>query len=123
MKNLKHQIDELFNARQRRLDEQKKVDAMKAAEDIQAEAIRAALHEMGVPELSGSVGSFTLKIKQEPEIVSWQDFQDHIRKTGELDLLQKRAMVSAIKARWEEGNDVPGVARIEVESFVLGKAK
>ena len=123
MKNLKQAIDNLYQARQHRLEAQKAVDALKAEEDAQALLIQAALHEMGVPELSGVVGSFTLKIKEEPDVQSWHDFQEHIRRTGELDLLQKRPMVSAIKARWEEGNDVPGIVRTQSESFTLGKAK
>jgi hypothetical protein len=121
--DIRTRIDALYLARQARLDKQKEVDALKAAEDAEAVAIQAELHSRGIPELSGAVGSFTLKIKEEPEVVSWSDFQEHIRQTGELDLLQKRPMVSAIKARWEEGNDVPGVGRLEVETFTLGKAK
>jgi len=123
MKNIKLAIDNLYEARQHRLEAQKAVDALKAEEDAQALLIQQALHDMGLPELSGDVGSFTLKIKEEPEVLSWHDFQDHIRRTGELDLLQKRPMISAIKARWEEGNDVPGIVRVESEAFVIGKAK
>ena len=114
-------IDELFSLKQARLAAQKDVDAMKEEEDSLLAALTQEMIENGDEVEAGTRGRLTIKVKEEPEVTNWNELYDHIKKTGEVDLLQKRPMVSAIKARWEEGTSVPGVTKLEVQYAVLGK--
>ena len=50
-----------------------------------------------------------LKAEPEPNIVSWPAFLDYIKESGEVDLLEKRPMRSAVKLRWKDGVILPGV--------------
>jgi len=123
MMDLKQMIDDLYLARQARLDAQKAVDKAFADEKVTMAFIQQVMSDEGLTELSGMFGSFAIKVVMEPSVTDWTAFYQHIKDTGEVDLLQKRPMVSAIKARWEAGDDVPGIARLETETCSIGKAK
>ena len=43
----------------------------------------------------------------------WDALYKHTILTGEFDLLHKRITTTAVKERWQEGKEVPGVAHIE----------
>lgn len=120
---LSERIDNLFAQRQSRLAAQRELDKQYEAEQEELKAISAALQEAGEEDWAGAMAHVYLKPTEEPDVSDWLQFQQHIRSTGELDLLQKRPMVSAIKARWQEGKDVPGVVRVHDIKPVLGAIK
>jgi hypothetical protein len=60
--------------------------------------------------------------KQVPSIVDREMYLDHIRTTGELDLLQFRPATGAIKARMEDEVEVPGVELIDIPDLYNRKA-
>jgi hypothetical protein len=41
--------------------------------------------------------------------INWEAILQHVRQSGDVDLLQKRLTESAVKARWDAGFTVPGV--------------
>jgi hypothetical protein len=120
---LNDRINHVFSLRNTRLAEQKKLDAMKAEEDLEMNTILSELIEGDLYILSTGIAKVTVKETIEPEITDWATFQAYIKETGQLDLLQKRPMVSAIKARWETGDDVPGVERMVGSKLVLSAVK
>jgi hypothetical protein len=120
---LQERIDAVFSLRNERLTEQKRLDKMKDAEDVELNAILSELVENDIDQLQGLTARVVVKEIIEPEVTNWSVFQTFIRETGQIDLLQKRPMVSAIKARWETGDDVPGVERMVGTKITLGPAK
>lgn len=46
---------------------------------------------------------------QKPFISSFSDLESYIIEHGALDLLQKRLTESAVRLRWEDGIEIPGV--------------
>lgn len=123
MDALKDSIDRLYDLTKQRLAAQKAVDALKTIEDELKASLIAYAKEVGEDSLAGSVATLNLKYSEKPEVTDWSALQAHIRATGELDLLEKRPMASAIKVRWEEGNEVPGVARVEAVTATLKAVK
>jgi hypothetical protein len=123
MNPIAQMVDKLFLDRQTRLVAQKEVDKLKEAEDSLLKDIMKEMHSVGIPECVGAVAQFKIELDEVPEVEDWTMFQEHIRRTGQLDLLQKRPMVSAIRQRWESGDDVPGIARVETEVPKLSKVK
>lgn len=119
---LNDRINHVFSLRNTRLADQKKLDAMKAEEDLEMNTILSELIEEDLDSLSTGIAKVVVKETIEPEVSDWATFQAYIKETGQLDLLQKRPMVSAIKARWETGDDVPGVERMVGSKLVLSKA-
>jgi hypothetical protein len=112
-------IDQVFEMRERRLVAQRELDALFIKEKELIAQIQADLNHGASP--LGTKAKAALSWNDEADVTDWAAFQAHIRATGELDLLQKRPMVSAIKARWEQGDSVPGVSKIEVETCKLSK--
>lgn len=55
-------------------------------------------------------GQYQMKAapKQVVVVEAWSVLLNHIRDTGEVDLLQKRVTESAVKERWGAGLTVPG---------------
>lgn len=121
--DLNDMIKLAWNNRQLRLAKQKELDDMYAQELELMGEIKHILIEQGKDFSAYGPAQVKLFDTVEPSVVNWQEFQDHIRSTGQLDLLQKRPMVSAIKARWEAGDDVPGVIREEGTKITISAFK
>lgn len=114
--NVAEMVDSLYHKRQARLEAQRQVDDMKAEEDeLSANLLKFAL-DTDDDDLMGTIVTFHVNHTQEPDVTDWAALQAHIRSTGEIDLLEKRVMRSAVKQRWEMGNQVPGVQRMDKAS-------
>lgn len=117
-------IDQLYVKRQRRIADQKAVDALKAEEDAMSAQILEALRGMNAWGHSGSVGQVTRSVKSKPDTdnADWPAVYAHIQATGEFDLLHKRLSDTACRARWEQGDEIPGIPRVDEESLSIKKA-
>lgn len=58
---------------------------------------------------------FVVKVDKtdEPLADDWPSIIKYIKDTGSVDLLEKRLLKSGVKARWEDGEVIPGVSKIE----------
>ena len=122
-----HKLVDKYNLlRSKRLSLSKQADEIKAEEDLLRELIRkealARMDKDGVEQKAGH-GLVKLKMKAVAKVGNWDAFQAHILSTGELDLLEKRPMLSAIRARWEAGQSVPGVEQTQEFEVTISKAK
>lgn len=69
----------------------------------------------GIDSLNGA----RIQVKQKPFISDWNDLSAYIRKYNAVDLLQKRLTESAVKLRWDDGIQIPGVGLAEEEKLQL----
>lgn len=115
-------IDTLYQKRLERFQLQRQCEEMKTEEDQGISAIGEALRELGLDELGGTAGKIVLKPVAVPTIASFEQLCEHISRTGEFDLLQKRLAVSAVNERWQEGKGVPGVKRTDYTETKLLKS-
>ena len=115
-------IDALYALREMRLGMQKKVDELKAEELNMRNAIFDKLAALGLTKASGTVATAGIKVSNIPLVEDWDALQEYIKKTGEFDLLQKRISVTAWRARFEEGVEVPGVSKVEDVDISLTRA-
>ena len=81
---------------------------------------------VNIPPLSGPFASASKAIevivtKQVPKVKDWDEFYKYVKKTGSFDLMQKRLTDAAIKERWENGKEVPGVEHFNVVSVSINK--
>lgn len=96
----------------------------------QAKAIESMMRQwlidaMVSQEYEGVVidGKITgVSTKEVPDVIDKDEYLDYVRTTGELDLLQFRPAVGAIRLRLEDGIEVPGVALKEVPDLFNRKA-
>lgn len=109
-------LSEYLTLRQERLDLQKQVDIMDQKEkQLKADLVEQLL-AAGATKLQEQHGDVTVGVRMsrtdEPNVDNWMELLEHIKETGDVDLLQKRVTASAVKQRWEDGLTVPGVSSV-----------
>jgi hypothetical protein len=87
---------------------------LKSEEDGLKALLHQTMSDMGLTELNTPEGKAVITEKQKPYISDFAALEGYIREHGALDLLQKRLTESAVKLRWEDGIQIPGVG-LEVE--------
>ncbi len=104
-------IANYFALREKRLALNRQADELEQQEKDILYAWSKDFEDSGEKAVSEVGTDFTLKAtrKDVTVVVDWTTVLDHIRETGEVDLLQKRLTESAVKARWDSGKEVPGV--------------
>jgi len=113
--------DKLFELRNKRLAEQKKVDEIAAEETALKNHIIENLPKSEASGVAGKLARVTVVTKQVPQVKDWDAFYKYVKKTGSFDLMQKRLTDAAIKERWEAGKEVPGVEHFNAVSVSINK--
>jgi len=113
--------DKLFELRNKRLAEQKKVDEIAAEESALKNHIIENLPKSEASGVAGKLARVTVVTKQVPQVEDWDAFYKYVKKTGSFDLMQKRLTDAAIKERWEAGKEVPGVKHFNAVSVSINK--
>lgn len=106
-----------------RLELQKQVEQMQAAESAVKKQVLERLANAKNKAVSNGERLFQLVVKDEPLAENWPKLYEHIKKTGEFDLLERRLSKAAVKERAELGEKVPGVAWFPVETLSDTAAK
>ena len=113
--------DKLFELRNKRLAEQKKVDEIAAEETALKNHVIENLPKSEASGVAGKLARVTVVTKQVPQVKDWDVFYKYVKKTGSFDLMQKRLTDAAIKERWEAGKEVPGVEHFNAVSVSINK--
>lgn len=113
--------DRLFELRNKRLAEQKKVDEIAAEESALKNHIIDNLPKSEASGVAGKLARVTVVTKQVPQVKDWDAFYKYVKKTGSFDLMQKRLTDAAIKERWEAGKEVSGVEHFDAVSVSINK--
>lgn len=113
--------DQYYLLRERRLAEQKKVDAIEAEEKAIKEHIINTLPKSEASGVAGKVARVTVVKKVVAQVKDWDKFFKYIKKTGEFDLMQRRVSDSAVQERWEAGKTVAGVESFNALTLSVNK--
>lgn len=103
----------------KRMALQKEVDSLKEKEDMVKDYLIGEMLTNNSTTLVENGFQVVLKTLTVPAVMDWEVFLDHVRKTGQLDLLHKRVTESAVKLRWEDGVTLPGVDKATKYSIVI----
>ena len=114
-------VDRYQQAREGRLAEQKKVDELHEKEKELANMILTALRDAESPVVGGTTHQCTRKVTNEPTAEDWDEVYTYIYENKAWDLLHKRLSSAAVKARWDDGVEIPGVGAFPVEKLSLTK--
>ena len=113
--------DKLYELRQKRLEQQKVVDAIEAEEKALKEHIINTLPKSEASGVAGKLARVTVVTNEVPQVEDWDAFYKHVKKTGQFDLLQRRLTDVAIKERWEHGEEIPGVKHFSAVTVSINK--
>lgn len=113
--------DKLYQLKQKRLDAQKIVDAIAAEESAYKAHIIDNLPKSDASGIAGKLARVTVITKDVPQVTDWDAFYKYIVKTKDFSLLQRRVGDAAIKERWENKKEVPGVGHFNAVTISMNK--
>lgn len=73
--------------------------------------------------VTGKYARVEIKSKEYGSVQDWDKFYKHIQKKGEFDLLNKAVNQRAVKERWEQRKEVPGLDKFTKKVVSLTQAK
>lgn len=121
LNTLAEKVDKYYTLREARLARQKEVDALQEAEnELKADLIRQ-ISKADASGVAGKLARVAVVTKKEPAIKDFDAFMAYVSRRKAWDLLQRRVSASAVKARWEDGKDIPGVEAFPVVTLSLSK--
>src|SRR5690606_37145540 len=109
-------VDQYAHMKAERLAMQRLVNKLEKEEEKLKEQL-LALQNAEVVDTPYVVAQFYEEDK--PEAFDWDQLYNHIWENKEFDLLEKRVGRAAMKDRWKEGEDVPGVRQLKVKNVKL----
>ena len=112
--------DLLYETREARLAAQKVVDELAKTEAAVREHIINNLPKSDTGA-SGKKARISVVTKQVPQVKDWDKFYAHVKKTGQFELMQRRVSDGAVRERWDNGKQVPGVEPFGVVSVSINK--
>jgi hypothetical protein len=121
-KTLGECIDQLYELRAKRLAGQKAVDLVKAEEAEYENHILATFSKSDLRGAKGDLATAGVKRTTVYNITDWDLYTKWIDANQAWDCLQKRLASTAIAARFDNGEEIPGVESFEKVSLSLTKA-
>ena len=76
--------------------------------------ISIRMQEQGLDKISNDICTISLKNEIVPTVEDWDQLHEHIIKTNQFELLQKRMSATAYRELIASGIDVPGVKSTEL---------
>ncbi len=116
-------VDAYKAIRDQRLDLQKEVDALETQERALKTELISLLEDSGVQSIGGKLATVALTAKTVPVVQDWDAVYAYVKKHNAFDLLHRRITVDAVKARWDNGHEVPGVSSTTIHDLSVRKAK
>jgi hypothetical protein len=113
--------DRLYELRNKRIEEQKKVDLLQAEETALKNYIIDTLPKSELSGASGKKANVKIKVKDVPQIQDIDALYTYIRRSKRSDLLQKRLNEAAITEILDSGKSVPGIGVFPVTTISLTK--
>jgi hypothetical protein len=114
-------VDHLYNLRAERLQLQKAVDELKSEQKRIEDYLINTLTKEELSKLAGKVASVTLTKSEQANVIDWLPFQAYVKKHGAFELYQKRVSIEAVRERWAQGKEIPGLERFIALSLSINK--
>jgi len=119
--SLAEKADQLYTIREHRLAMQKEVDALQATETALREELITSISKSDATGVAGKLVRVTVVTKPKPTLKSWDDLITYCRRRNAWDLIQHRINETAVKERWDDGKEIPGVETYNVVTLSMNK--
>jgi hypothetical protein len=113
--------DRYYELREKRLSLQKAVDLVEEEEKFVKEHLIQHLPKSEASGIAGKLVRVAVVKKMVPQVQDWDKFYAHIKKTNSFELLQRRVADTAVKERWDNGKQVPGVGHFDAITLSMNK--
>jgi hypothetical protein len=115
-------VEEYLNVRDQRLVAKRQMDTLEKQESKLKDLIEHEMLLMEGQPFKGINHRVDLTPELKPTVEDWGLLNQYILQTGSFDLYQKRLTESAVKGRWEDGVNIPGVAKFPIYKLSITKA-
>lgn len=116
-------VDQFKVVEAERIAADKVAAALKATEVTLKTAIAVALRRSEVTVVGGKSFRVELTTEDQPTVKDWPAFYAYIKKHDAFELLERRPGKAAVKERWEDGKEVPGVEKFPTDKLSFAKLK
>lgn len=123
LNELSELVDKYAETRNARLQKDKEAAELKAEENSLKDRLIDVMRDQHVSTVGGREFVVTHRVKMKPVATDWSAIYAYIRYSDAFDLLQKRLTEAAVKLRWEDGVQIPGVASYGVDELSISKPK
>lgn len=121
-KTLGAAIDTLYSLREERLAAQKIVDAKQVQETALHAHIIQKLEEQDMEGSKGALATASIQRSTQADVFDWNEYCKYMAKNKAWDMVQQRASITALRARWDNKVDVPGVRPVVVKKLSVTKS-
>lgn len=115
--------DAMFTLREERYALQRRVEELHKHEGEIKATLLAEIPLTGATGVSGKLAAVKVVEKKTARVFDWTALYAHVETTGNFELLQRRVSEAAVKERWAEDEDVPGVECAQVFDLSVSKVK
>ena len=77
------------------------------------------MSEQDIDYVKGERCSIRMVDQDVPRAADWETLYEHIRATGEFDLLHRRLSSGAFKERWMDGDSIPGAKKESLRRLTI----
>lgn len=116
-------IDLLFTLREQRRELEAKIKTIKEQEDAVDAHLMNNFEKAGLDGARGKLAQVSIKRSTVADVQDWDKLYAYISRNKAWDLLQKRASITALRARWDDKKVVPGVEPKEITALSLTKVQ
>ena len=113
--------DRLYELKRLKSEAQKVVDAIDEEFAAIKEHIINTLPKSEASGVAGKTARVSVVVKDVCQVENWDEVWKYIIKNKAYDLMQRRVADAAVKARWEDGKQVPGVVKFNAVTISLNK--
>jgi hypothetical protein len=107
--------DLLYATREARLQLQRQCERLEKGEAALKEHFINALPKSSASGIAGLIARIQIETKLMPTVEDWAVLQRYIKLNDAFDLLQRRLNENAVKERWNDSVEIPGVTTIQIK--------
>lgn len=113
--------DLLYRTREARLAVQRHCEVLERAENKLREYFIENLGKSDATGIAGAVARVQIEVKLVPQVADWTALYAYVKRTGAFELLQRRLKEEAVKERWDDHKQVPGVTTFNAKKVRVTK--
>lgn len=102
-------VDLLYRTREARLQLQRQAERLEEGEKVLRDFFIDHLPKSESTGVAGSIARVQIEMKHIPQVDDWTKFYAFVKRNDAFELLQRRLNESAVKERWEDKKEIPGV--------------
>lgn len=112
-------VDEYIELRTRRKKLAAEVATLEAEEKKKKKELIEISISIQTKTLPGHLGHVERNRKSKPTVKNWDAVYAYIRQYDAFDLVQRRLTEAAVKMRWEDGVQIPGIEVFPVDDLTV----